>query len=97
MLQFHWWDYQNENYLDALAHLSQLQSRGKIKHLGLTNFDTEHLKGIVDHGFAPVSNQIQFSLIDRRPEVQMVPYCQEKDIRILPMERYAEGCCQKNT
>ena len=44
LLQFHWWDYQDSSYLDALQHLSKLQSEGKIKHLGLTNFDTERIK-----------------------------------------------------
>jgi aryl-alcohol dehydrogenase-like predicted oxidoreductase len=83
LLQFHWWDYQDEGHLDALTHLSQLRDEGKVRHLGLTNFDTEHLKLIVEHGFKVVSNQVQFSLIDRRPEVQMVQYCQEHDIQLL--------------
>jgi aryl-alcohol dehydrogenase-like predicted oxidoreductase len=83
LLQFHWWEYQDENYLDALAHLSQLRRRGKIKYLGLTNFDTEHMKRVIEQGFDVVSNQVQFSLIDRRPEVQMVQYCREHDIRLL--------------
>ena len=83
LLQFHWWEYQNENYLDALTHLSHLRDSGKIRHLGLTNFDTEHLKRIVDQGLQVVSNQVQFSLIDRRPEVQMVQFCQQHDIRLL--------------
>ena len=83
LLQFHWWDYQDENYLQAMTYLSQLCRSGKIKHLGLTNFDTEHLKRIVDEGFDVVSNQVQFSLIDRRPEVHMVQYCREHDIRLL--------------
>ena len=34
LLQFHWWDYQDSSYLDALQHLSKLQNEGKIKHLG---------------------------------------------------------------
>lgn len=83
LLQFHWWDYRDESYLDALTHLSQLRDAGKIRHLGLTNFDTEHLKRIVDHGFNVVSNQVQFSLIDRRPEVEMVQFCEEHDIQLL--------------
>ena len=83
LLQFHWWYYQDENYLNALSHLSQLQSSGKIKYLGLTNFDTEHLRRVVEQGVAVVSNQVQFSLIDRRPEVQMVQYCLEHDVRLL--------------
>ena len=83
LLQFHWWDYADNNYLDALTYLSELQGQGKIRHLGLTNFDTEHLKRIGDHGIGVVSNQVQFSLIDRRPEVRMVQFCQESGIQLL--------------
>jgi len=83
LLQFHWWDYQNTNYLDALTYLSQLRDEGKIRHLGLTNFDTQHLKQIVDHGIRVISNQVQFSLIDRRPEVHMIQFCQEHNIQLL--------------
>lgn len=83
LLQFHWWDYQDKNYLDALKYLSELQDEGKIKHLALTNFDTEHLKIITEAGVKIVSNQVQFSLIDRRPEVNMMPFCLENDIKLL--------------
>ena len=31
LLQFHWWDYKNDGYLDALKHLSDLQQEGKIR------------------------------------------------------------------
>ena len=84
LLQFHWWDYDDANYLDALVHLSELRDEGKIRHLGLTNFDTDHLDTIVNHGMRIVSNQVQFSLIDRRPEIRMVPFCQEHNIFLLP-------------
>ena len=83
LLQFHWWDYGDATYLDALEHLSALRDQGKIRHLALTNFDTEHLKLIVERGIKIVSNQVQFSLIDRRPEVAMVQYCREQDIQLL--------------
>jgi len=29
-LQLHWWDYSDKRYMDALKHLSALQSEGKI-------------------------------------------------------------------
>lgn len=83
LIQFHWWEYRDKNYLDALKYMSELQSEGKIKHLALTNFDTEHLKIITETGIKIVSNQVQFSLIDRRPEVQMSQYCQEHNIKLL--------------
>ncbi|MFY7802186.1 MAG: aldo/keto reductase [Limnoraphis robusta] len=84
LLQFHWWEYRDKSYLDALHHMSELQSEGKIKHLALTNFDTEHLKIIVENGIKIVSNQVQFSLVDNRPLKQMVEYCQKQDIKLLP-------------
>jgi aryl-alcohol dehydrogenase-like predicted oxidoreductase len=84
LLQFHWWDYRDQNYLDALNYLTELQIAGKIKHLALTNFDTEHLKIIVENGIKIVSNQVQFSLIDRRPLVKMTAFCQNHNIKLLP-------------
>jgi aryl-alcohol dehydrogenase-like predicted oxidoreductase len=83
LLQFHWWDYADRRYLDALTYLAQLRDEGKIKHLALTNFDTERLKLIVDQGIRVVSNQVQHSLIDLRPQAQMAQFCQEHDIWLL--------------
>ena len=83
LLQFHWWEYRDPSYLDALKYLSELQQEGKIKHLALTNFDTEHLQIITDAGLKIVSNQVQFSLIDRRPLVKMREFCQQHEINLL--------------
>jgi len=83
LLQFHWWDYNNNSYLDALHHLSKLQSENKIKHLGLTNFDTERVKIIIENNFNIVSNQVQYSILDNRPEKLMVPFFAKHNIKIL--------------
>ncbi len=82
LLQFHWWEYRDPGYLDALKYMAELQQEGKIKHLALTNFDTEHLKIILDHGIQIVSNQVQYSLVDRRPEVAMTAFCQQHNIKL---------------
>ncbi|BAU05254.1 aldo/keto reductase [Fischerella sp. NIES-3754] len=82
LMQFHWWEYRDPNYLEALKYMAELQTEGKIKHLALTNFDTEHLQIIVDAGIKIVSNQVQFSVVDRRPEVNMMRFCQEHDIKL---------------
>jgi aryl-alcohol dehydrogenase-like predicted oxidoreductase len=83
LLQFHWWEYQDSRYLDALTQMAQMQEEGAIRHLALTNFDTEHVRRILDHGIRIVSNQVQYSLIDLRPEVAMVPLCQERGVHLL--------------
>ena len=83
LMQFHWWEYKNKNYLDALKYLGELQLEGKIKHLALTNFDTEHLEIITKAGIKIVSNQVQFSLVDRRPQEKMIKFCQANKIKLL--------------
>jgi aryl-alcohol dehydrogenase-like predicted oxidoreductase len=83
LLQFHWWDYNNPYYMDALKYLSELRDKGIIKHLGLTNFDTERMQIMVDSNIQIVSNQVQYSIIDRRPEVKMTPFCLKHNIRLL--------------
>jgi aryl-alcohol dehydrogenase-like predicted oxidoreductase len=83
LLQFHWWDYNNPYYTDALKYLSDLRDKGSIKHIGLTNFDTDHLQMITESGVPIASNQVQYSIIDRRPEVKMIPFCRKHNISLL--------------
>ena len=83
VLQFHWWDYKDTRYMDALYHLSKISDEGKIRHVGLTNFDTERMKIISEQGFKLVSNQVQYSIIDQRPQVQMTEFCLKNKINLL--------------
>ena len=91
LLQFHWWEYGDDRYLEALRHLGDLRDSGKIRHVALTNFDTEHLKIIVDHGIRVVSNQVQYSLVDMRPASQMAPYCHANGISLLAYGTFCGG------
>ncbi len=83
LLQFHWWDYNDTSYLDALNVLSKLQNENKIKHIGLTNFDTERIKIMKEHGHNIVSNQVQYSILDQRPNRIMAPFFAKHGIKIL--------------
>jgi aryl-alcohol dehydrogenase-like predicted oxidoreductase len=84
MLQFHWWDYGSRaQYMEALGHMQDMVTEGKIRHLALTNFDTENLKAIKDAGIKVVSNQVQYSVLDKRPAALMGPYCEKNDVKIL--------------
>jgi aryl-alcohol dehydrogenase-like predicted oxidoreductase len=83
LLQFHWWDYRDRRYLDALKHLADLRDARQIRHLALTNFDTERLAIIVENGIRIVSNQVQYSLVDRRPAARMAGFCAAHGITLL--------------
>jgi aryl-alcohol dehydrogenase-like predicted oxidoreductase len=76
-------EYSNKEYLTALRHLHDLQKSGKIRHLALTNFDTEHLRIILDANIPIVSNQISYSMVDRRAEQKMIPLCRERGVKLL--------------
>lgn len=71
LVQFAWWDYNIPGYVETALHLTELQQQGKIRYIGVTNFDSAHLKEILDAGVPVVANQVQYSLLDHRPEQEM--------------------------
>ena len=83
LVQFHWCDYGDRRYLDALKYLADLRELGLLKHIGVTNFDTEHLHFLQQEGISIVSNQVQCSVVDRRSMVEMASYCQAQNIKLL--------------
>jgi len=91
LLQLHWWMYEHPAYLDAMKELAVLQAEGRIGHLGLTNFNTDHLRLLVKHGFKIVSNQVSFSLLDRRAGEEMSAFCLAHGIRLLAYGTLAGG------
>lgn len=91
LVQLHWWDYGVPRYREALEHLFSLSDRGKIRHVGVTNFDIEHMREFVEAGLKPASIQLQYSLLDRRPEHGMVSFCKEQGIPILCYGTVAGG------
>jgi aryl-alcohol dehydrogenase-like predicted oxidoreductase/enamine deaminase RidA (YjgF/YER057c/UK114 family) len=91
LLQYHAWNYADPSYLDDLFYLQELQEEGLIRHLGLTNFDTAHLRIVLETGINVVSNQICFSLLDQRATNGMTRLCEEKRISILTFGTLAGG------
>ncbi len=96
VIQFHWWDYNDANYIDALHELTNLRDNGKISHLALTNFDTERMQVMVDDGIQLVSNQVQYSIIDQRPNVKMASFCKNHDMKILAYGTLLGGLLTEN-
>jgi aryl-alcohol dehydrogenase-like predicted oxidoreductase/enamine deaminase RidA (YjgF/YER057c/UK114 family) len=83
LLQFHWWSVEHPAYLDAMKELAALQAEGIIRHLGVTNFDTMHLRVLVKHGIPVLTNQVSFSVLDRRAAEEMTRFCLEHGVRLL--------------
>lgn len=91
LLQFHAWSYADPSWLDALYFLQELKEEGVVRHLGLTNFDTAHLRIVVTSGIEVVSNQVSFSLLDRRAAGAMSALCLTSGVRLLAYGTVAGG------
>ena len=83
LVQFYWWDLSLGDPLASLEVLKMLQKKGKIHHLGCTNWDQVAMQEFTDNGFDLVSSQVQYSLLDQRPEGAFTTWCKAKQIKIL--------------
>lgn len=91
LLQFHAWNYADPTWLDCLFWLQELKEHGKIKNLGVTNFDTAHLRIAVTSGINIISNQVCYSLLDQRASKSMHEFCLSHNVRILAFGTIAGG------
>ncbi len=83
LLQFHAWKFSDLYWIDKMFWLQELKEEGLIANIGVTNFDTAHLRIARASGIDVVSNQISYSLIDQRGGGQLTEYCEAEGISIL--------------
>ena len=81
--QFHWWDYRVPGYVEAMHWLQDMQRDGKIALLGTTNFDTVRLGEILASGVRVATHQLQYSVLDHRPEHGMSALCAANGVSLL--------------
>ncbi len=67
LVQVHWWDFETPGWIEAAQWLDDLRGRGKVRHVGLTNFDRARLDEVLRAGVQVASHQVQYSVLDRRP------------------------------
>lgn len=91
LLQFHAWNYADPAWLDGLFYLGEEVEAGHIRHLGLTNVDTDHLRVVLASGIPVVSNQVCYSLLDQRAAGAMTALCREKGVKLLAFGTVAGG------
>lgn len=91
LVQFHWWDIGVPRYVEVAGWLADFQKAGKIDQLGATNFNTTCVREIGDAGVDLASLQVQYSLLDDRPQKALLGLCAERDIKILCYGTVAGG------
>ncbi len=88
LYQMHWPDPDNE--IEAgWEEMARLQEQGKVRYIGVCNFNTEQLNRI--RKISPVASlQPPYSMLRRDTENELLPYCKENNIGVVaysPMQR----------
>lgn len=95
LVQFHWWDFSIDGWIESLQTLDRLREAGKIRHLGVTNFDAMRLEALLDAGVPIRTNQVQYSLLDRRPGGRLADTCRRRGVDLLAYGTLAGGFLSK--
>ena len=82
MLQVHWWTFEHPAWLDMLHALADMREQGIIGEIGVTNFDAAHLHVAHADGIPLLTNQVSFSLLDRRAAGPMADVCAATGMRL---------------
>ncbi|MGX1098635.1 aldo/keto reductase [Amorphus sp. MBR-141] len=91
LVQFHWWDYAVPRWAEVAGWLAEQQQAGKIALLGGTNFDTDHVSGLLEAGYPLATMQLQYSLLDARPARRMTAVARDHGVRFLCYGTVAGG------
>nr|WP_321525232.1 aldo/keto reductase [uncultured Cohaesibacter sp.] len=91
LVQFHWWDYELGDWLEAMHWLHEFQQEGRLRFLSCTNFDSDHVATMKAEGLPLATIQLQYSLLDRRPEKRMASLAAAHDFHFLCYGTVAGG------
>ncbi len=91
LVQFAWWDYSIPGYIETALDLKQLQQKGKIRYIGLTNFDAHRIREFVDNEIDIIAHQVQYSILDRRIEANQLELAKAHDFSFLTYGSVAGG------
>lgn len=81
LYQCHWPD-PDTPIEETMAELMKMKAEGKIRFIGVSNFDVPLLEKVLSAG-PVVSLQPQYSLLERSIEKEILPFCREREIGIL--------------
>ena len=84
------WPKQRVDARPMLAELEQARADGLIRHIGVSNFSREDLRGAAAVAHVDV-HQVGYSLLWRYPEREVLPYCREQDIAVFSYSSLAQG------
>src|SRR5947209_19767428 len=89
LYQIHWPD-PDEDVEEGWATLAALKREGKVRNIGVSNFDVGQLERA--QAIAPITSlQPRYSLIHREVETDILPYCARENIGVIAYSPMASG------
>ncbi len=89
LYQCHWPD-ESTPLEETMSALSQLKNQGKIRYIGLSNFDLSQIDEASQFGEV-ISLQSQLSLLERGLEEEILPGCSDRNISVIAYGVLAGG------
>lgn len=72
---------ENVSLEETINAMNELVQQKITKYIGVSNFKAERLERAMQISEAPiVINQVEYSLVCREPEKELLPFCQENDV-----------------
>lgn len=76
---------------ETIRGLEKLIDDGKIRSMGVSNFDVDDLQEALDIATKPIAcNQILYNLYTRAPERRLIPFCAKNKIAIVGYTPFAQ-------
>jgi aryl-alcohol dehydrogenase-like predicted oxidoreductase len=89
LYQIHWPD-PDEEIEDGWATLAALQQEGKVRHIGVSNFDVAQMRRA--QAIAPIASlQPRYSLLHREVEEEVLPFAAQEHIGVIAYSPMASG------
>lgn len=89
LYQIHWPNPEDE-IEEGWETLTKFQEQGKVRFIGVSNFNVEQMKRI--QKIAPITSlQPPYSLLNRRIEAEILPFCQENNIGVINYSPMVSG------
>jgi aryl-alcohol dehydrogenase-like predicted oxidoreductase len=89
LYQIHWPD-PDEDIEEGWATLAALQQEGKVRYIGVSNFNVEQMRRA--QAIAPITSlQPRYSLVHREAEAEVLPYAAREHIGVIAYSPMASG------
>jgi len=92
LYQLHWPN-PNIPIKETMKAMEKLVDLGKVRYIGISNYDLEGMIECIEamSKYEIVSNQLEYSILERDIEKDILPFCQKNKITVIAYSPLAQG------